>query len=61
MIVQVIGQNEYYSKLKMIKSLSKLTKESCRICIVPTRKVGYIIENGEKIDLRQINFKHERR
>lgn len=58
MIVQVVGQNEYYSKLKMIESLSKLTKESCRICIVPTIKVGCIIENGEKIDLKQINFRY---
>lgn len=58
MIVQVVGQNEYYSKLKMIESLFKLTKDSCRICIVPTKKVGYIIENGEKIDLKQINFRY---
>lgn len=60
MIVQIIGQNEYYSRLKMIESLSKLTKESCRLCIVPTKKVGYIIENGEKIDLKQINFRYEK-
>lgn len=58
MIVQVIGQNEYYSKLKMIGSLSRLTKDSCKICIVPTKKIGYIVENGEKIDLKQINFRY---
>lgn len=61
MVTEVIGQNEYYSKLKMIKSLSSLSKDSCRLCIVPTINIGYIIENGEKIDLKQINFKHERR
>lgn len=27
MIVQIIGQNEYYSRLKMIESLSKLKKK----------------------------------